>query len=701
MSLDTVLQIGKVLRNSENSLKYFKYVEPCPKDRYTNRPIYITIPVNHVNFSFDWEKLNFTKENEYEYLMYLKFKTSDSDNNPIKYLFGDIYYGLDKGSDKGGWFKLTKTKNKKGDITTHSFYEGEKFANELLNKNSNLDILTKFRKSFEANLSVIENILKYHIGIELVKEEYTKLNINILEDETEMMRCSAHKIFNSLREKKQYKKEIKKVLKRDIIDWSEVIESDYINLWKAYTGSVFLHFEFSNPDQRYWYDYSEVVSEIQHLIYQKFSSRREIEKEGKNAIYYVFDSYLYKNLCTGTEDNDKQSPGFNNDTKYKSKAFSFRELQDLFYGDRHCSKESKLVSISGTDIQIIVLPLGDNLKEKDYRDFLFKNGDENRINQSNKTGQSKDNEPLFSFLSNESESITKFDMIFCKKGGQSSPDKDIIELSGLEKSRLRLTRERITKISQEIMSERKRFMRTENDLFPITIDYSFRNILGNPQTDAKTGKVTYKVNPKYQSHLFKVLPLIYTNNYSNDEILLSAFVQNVEFSIRSGDERYRFLKYDLIFLINIQNSQTNKLKAMVESTSYQIGIKLGKLAKPLKRKISSFEKRYVGFLTRHVSTKDDCVKFSNDINEMLIRHEKTWLAMSAEICSQLANIPLSEYDKEELAFGFFEGYFNYEATDKRKDFFSRLEKLISDYEGNPDLENEVEKISAALNELNQ
>jgi hypothetical protein len=33
MSLDTVLQIGKVLRSSEESLKYFKYVEQCPKDQ--------------------------------------------------------------------------------------------------------------------------------------------------------------------------------------------------------------------------------------------------------------------------------------------------------------------------------------------------------------------------------------------------------------------------------------------------------------------------------------------------------------------------------------------------------------------------------------------------------------------------------------------------------------------------------------------
>lgn len=36
MSLDTVLQIGKVLRSSENSLKYFKYLEHCPKDKNEN-----------------------------------------------------------------------------------------------------------------------------------------------------------------------------------------------------------------------------------------------------------------------------------------------------------------------------------------------------------------------------------------------------------------------------------------------------------------------------------------------------------------------------------------------------------------------------------------------------------------------------------------------------------------------------------------
>ncbi len=78
MSLDTVLQIGKVLRNSEDNLKYFKYVEPCPKDKDGNRPICITIPVNP-DFSFNWEGVKITPENERGKLFYLKFKTSDSD----------------------------------------------------------------------------------------------------------------------------------------------------------------------------------------------------------------------------------------------------------------------------------------------------------------------------------------------------------------------------------------------------------------------------------------------------------------------------------------------------------------------------------------------------------------------------------------------------------------------------------------------
>ncbi|MEG1555631.1 MAG: hypothetical protein RR356_02775, partial [Bacteroidales bacterium] len=89
MSLDTVLQIGKVLRQSKDNLKYFKYVEPCPRDSKGNYPLCISIPIKD-DFSINWEACKLTPQNEYDKLYYLKFKTSESDGS-VKYIYGDIY----------------------------------------------------------------------------------------------------------------------------------------------------------------------------------------------------------------------------------------------------------------------------------------------------------------------------------------------------------------------------------------------------------------------------------------------------------------------------------------------------------------------------------------------------------------------------------------------------------------------------------
>jgi hypothetical protein len=201
-------------------------------------------------------------------------------------------------------------------------------------------------------------------------------------------------------------------------------------------------------------------------------------------------------------------------------------------------------------------------------------------------------------------------------------------------------------------------LKTKKELFPISIDYSFREILGNPQTDSKTGKVSFKPNPKYQSHLLKVLPLIYKENYYKDDTLLPAFLQNVEYSIRVGDPKFNFLKYDLKFLLKIQNTKNDRFMEITSSESYQIGFLLGGMAKNLSQEINSFEKNYVGNLTRRIGTLSDFIKLKNEIEQKLIMHDKAKYTFqtSYDLAQKLKDFK-SRYDKEECAFGFFENYF--------------------------------------------
>lgn len=189
---------------------------------------------------------------------------------------------------------------------------------------------------------------------------------------------------------------------------------------------------------------------------------------------------------------------------------------------------------------------------------------------------------------------------------------------------------------------------------------SFRNILGNPQADNK-GKVNFKANPKYQTHILKALPLIYKECYHNDDGLLSALIQNSEYSIRSGDPQFNFLKFDFEFLISIQNNINNKFMEILQSQSYQIGSLLGSLAKNFAGQnspIKSFEKNYVGNLTRRISNLSDFIKLKNDIEQKLIMHEKTKFTfqVSYDLAQKIKEFK-GNYDKEEAAFGFFESYF--------------------------------------------
>lgn len=643
MSLDTVLQIGKAFRNSENNLKYFKYVERCSQDKKTgNWPICITIPVKS-DFSFDWKNIDFTPENKRENLYYLRFKTSDSDGL-VKYIFGDIFYER-RGSLKkdgsietgeGGYYRLENPSHSSSAYRASSFNRGNNDCESLIKSGNTIVAIAKFRNHLKTNLLFIERILKYAPAINYFFENRKNESlVDLLSDEENLYNLTTSISYQLLS-----KINLKKVgIDSDVSELNPIQKKQLFDLINS---SIFIHFNF--PENKHWYQFSEDMKLINNKILSEFI------ENGKNGL--VLKKTLYKTLCSGDKKNDIQFPAFSIENKFKTKSFDDNELQDLFYALDYTNKGQL---ISGTGIKIITLPRGNNLKAEDYETF-HEHKDEKRIADAN--NGNKQNDMFFGFSLNENKNITSFDIILCKKGGITSPDTDLIEISGIEKSKLRIIMERICAIAHNIEQERKTFICTNKELFPLKLDYSFRCILGNPQSDIKNGKVTFKTNPKYESHVLKVLPLIYMENYFHDDVLLPAFIQNVEFSIRSGDAKYSFLKYDLKFLFSIQNSNNNKFMEIINSESYQIGYMLGELAKNLKQPINSFEKSYVGNLTRRIGNLPDFRKLKTDIEQKLIMHDKVKYTYqtSYELSLKIKEFK-TKYDKEECAFGFMEAYF--------------------------------------------
>lgn len=691
MSLDTVLKIGKALRNSGNSLKHFKYVQPCPKDKKGNYPLCLSFKVGD-DFSIDFNSVSIVPENQRDKLYYLTFKTSDNDGL-VKYIYGDIYYAVSCSVKKngelepseGGYYRLPNPNHPKKAYQNSSFVRGiPDFDNIIGNQASlptlfsdtanNINQLFSIRTQIKDSIKIIEDILRYSSAVRYYFDS------NIKTPFAEFM-CDTEELFN-ISVEYNYKKASKHNL--NLLNIKELPDNDDIinnqKLFKLSNNQIFIHFDYKG---RHWYELKDCFETVSAKMTEEF-----VEKSKEGGL--VLKKTLYKNLCSGDTKNDIQFPNFSINAKNKAKVFTAEEISSLFYAASYTSKGN---SIYKTDIKLIVLPSGDNLTEEDYANFLSKNNETSIVN-SNEYSDS-----LFDFVELGNKDITVFDLILCKKGGMTSPDSDLIEISGIEKSKLRQTNERISDIAHKIYQERKNEINTEKNLSPLSIEYSFLNILGNPFYDEKTKKLKIVENPKYQSHLLKVLPQIYLDNYVNDNVLLPAFIQNVESSIRSDDNKFVFLKYDLKFLYEIQNSKIDKYMELTETKSYKLGFKLGQLSKPLNKAIASFQKSYVGMLTRRITTKNDCIKLVNDICQKLTMHEKAYNDACAEVCNELANLPLSEYDKEHFAFGFFEGYFKYEPNISKKNLKKRLENILADYKDNDEFLGQLEKITDIVESL--
>lgn len=169
---------------------------------------------------------------------------------------------------------------------------------------------------------------------------------------------------------------------------------------------------------------------------------------------------------------------------------------------------------------------------------------------------------------------------------------------------------------------------------------------------------------KYISHLLKILPLIYKDSYYSDDVLLPALIQKTEFAVRNGDGKKNYfsgLKQHFYFLTKLQLNDT--IMEIKSSKSYLLGTKLGIMAKPVAYSIKSFEKAYVGNLSRRIASLNDVVEFSNYLNEKLMIHQKGYPDVK-EAARELVEIldffsKGEKYNRHYCALGFFETYYAY------------------------------------------
>lgn len=669
MSLDTVLKIGNILRNSKEKMSFSNAVASCPKDNKGCWPFCLCLPVDK-DFNIIFDKASIVHENQRNNLYYLKYKTSGNDTS-CKYMFGDIYYSVKGTLGNNGSISISENGNYRLVKSQSSFDKGNADYKSICSSlDFSIEEITEFkqiRTGFGREQTMLERILKYAPAIICYFENQNGSFKEYIDNEDYLKNicCTINKENN--------KKKLEKL--------SEAKGDEELLLLNS--ASIFLHFSYEdgNGDEKSWYDFSKTFE----LITRKML--KEYVAETKRGL--VLNKSLWHTICSGDKKNDIQFPNFDLENRYKTRGFTESDIEDLFYGVPY-AKKGKM--ISGSEYKLIVLPFGNNLKADDLKLFTEKKN-ESSIILSNEYC-----DDLISSALGSSSTFTSFDFIFVKNGG-TKPDTDLIEISNITRSALNRVDSRNKNIAHQVYAERNKEIKVDMSL---SICKSLSNLLGDVQMNNTTGRVKIAASKKYESHILKVLPLIYKENYYNDPYLLHSFVTNVESATRIGDGSfwYKILKYDLMFILSIQNNKQNKYMDIINTASFKLGVKIGKMAKPLKKAIGSFEKNYVGLLSRRVSTKDDCIRFVTDISQKLVMHDGMWATMCAEVCDDLANLSETEYDKDKLSFGFLDGYFKYEPTDKKKVFQKRLERILADYSDNEDLKDEVSKLNLIVDEIN-
>ena len=408
--------------------------------------------------------------------------------------------------------------------------------------------------------------------------------------------------------------------------------------------SVVLHFNFNG---KRWIDVDGIIDSIDENL------TRELVSEDNVTGRVILEKYLYKTLGGVT-------PGFRENTKYKNKLFTRDDIVSLMYAGT--ATEKPLIRINS--VGIIALPHSDKLSAIDVVNFFER--DKNNFSEEivkeetivTESQRTTDSDSLFTdLIENDFDDSVKFDIVFTSiPASKAGVFHDLVEIANVEKSLLKEVHENIQSEKRKLLKQIEKEFPNAKKEFGFEVKYSFLKILGDVTKDKK----------KYQFHLLKVLPQIYSDTYYEDPILFPVFIDKVEYNIRNDGQSFGTLKYDFYLLMNLQKNKP--LMNIVESKSYAIGQFLGIMARPFAAwrddcPIKSFEKSYVGNLSRRISSLGEVTKFAAFMNEKLIMHEKAYKSVQnahlriVETIAHFEKERTEKYNKNNCALGFFEAYY--------------------------------------------
>lgn len=407
--------------------------------------------------------------------------------------------------------------------------------------------------------------------------------------------------------------------------------------------SVVLHFSFNG---KRWIDFEGIIENIDRILTDSLVVKTAFEDR------VALDKYLYKTLGGAT-------PGFGDENRYKNKLFDRDEIISLMYAGKAAEKPTIRVN----NIGIIALPQSEKLSALDVVSFFERNKELILIDKELDEEQDKeemldvgsDNDPFFApIIENNFDDKVKFDIVFTSiPGSPAGVFYDLIEIANIEKSLLVRINEHIKKVKNEVndwaLTEIPNLKK--RPIFEVKV--SFLKILGDVTKDKK----------KFQLHILKVLPKIYSDTYYQDPVILPAFLEKVEYNIRNGGQGFSILKYDFYFLLKLQKSDT--MTVITTSQSYAIGQALGTMARPFAAwrddcPIKSFEKSYVGNLSRRIADIKEVTKFADFLNQKLTIHDRAYKNEKDAFLSLVDSIKdfgTEKYNKHYCSLGFFESYF--------------------------------------------